>query len=129
MATDSEARSALAGTVGAAEPRQLAAVLDPLVRQVSPTCLGLHLHDDGRSFRGKLDAALQRGIRRYDAAVGGLGGCPFAPAAVRNLDAVALTQHLERSGYRTGIDARRLAAAGAYIRERIGLSGGRSHAA
>jgi len=51
-----------------------------------------------------IDASLSLGVRVFDSAVGGLGGCPFAPGAAGNVATESVTAHLERLGYTTGLD-------------------------
>jgi hydroxymethylglutaryl-CoA lyase len=59
---------------------------------------------------------LSRGLRVFDAAIGGLGGCPFAPGAPGNVATEAVADFLDRSGYRHGLDSGRLAAAAGFAR-------------
>ena len=51
-----------------------------------------------------IDASLSLGVRVFDAAVGGLGGCPFAPGAAGNVATEAVNRHLTALGYQTGLD-------------------------
>ena len=84
------------------------------VRDVVPAGrLAGHYHDtDGHALEN-IDASLSLGLRVFDAAVGGLGGCPYAPGAAGNVATEAVAAHLERLGYRTGLDAAVLAEAAA----------------
>jgi hydroxymethylglutaryl-CoA lyase len=102
---------ALADTVGYAHPamitqrvRAVAADLGPGVR------LRLHLHDTMGVGLANAYAGLEAGIRRFDAAVSGLGGCPFAPGARGNIVTEDFVYLCERLGLRTGIDLERLMA-------------------
>ena len=63
-----------------------------------------------------IDAALARGLRVFDAAVGGLGGCPYAPGAAGNVATEAVAAHLKSAGYVTGLDENILAEAAALAR-------------
>jgi hydroxymethylglutaryl-CoA lyase len=94
-----DARVTLADTTGAATPRRIAAVLDVVGADV-----GLHLHDTRGTALANALAALDRGVRRLDTAVGGLGGSPFAPGAGGNLATEDLVLVLEDLGVDTGID-------------------------
>ena len=63
-----------------------------------------HFHDTSGRALANIDAALSLGVRVFDAAVGGLGGCPYAPGAAGNVATEAVAAHLERLGYDTGLD-------------------------
>ncbi len=98
----------LADTIGAASPgdvtRALAAVHDvfPIER------VGLHLHNTYGMAAANAWAAYGHGVRRFDAALGGLGGCPFAPGATGNIAADDLIHLFHREGIDTGIDTAKL---------------------
>ncbi|MGW1680957.1 hydroxymethylglutaryl-CoA lyase [Saccharopolyspora sp. NPDC002376] len=97
-----------ADTIGAASPGDINRALTA-VRDVFPIeRIGLHLH----STYGMADAnaweAYRCGIRRFDAALGGLGGCPFAPGATGNIAADDLIHLFHREGIDTGIDVTKL---------------------
>src|SRR5690606_31726943 len=66
--------------------------------------LAAHLHDTRGMGLTLAWMALEAGIRRFDASIGGLGGCPFAPGATGNLATEDLVFALEQGGYATGID-------------------------
>ncbi|WP_228935591.1 hydroxymethylglutaryl-CoA lyase [Paraburkholderia saeva] len=93
----------IADTIGSAAPgevrRRIAALRDvvPLER------LAMHLHDTRGLGAANAWAALEAGVRRFDASVGGIGGCPFAPGAAGNLATEDLVLMAERSGLPTGI--------------------------
>ena len=71
-------------------------------------------------------AALECGVRKFDASIGGLGGCPFAPGAAGNMATEDLVSMLHQMGYETGIDEARLLEASALAGELTGLCvGGR----
>jgi hydroxymethylglutaryl-CoA lyase len=74
------------------------------------TPLRLHLHDTLGLGLANAYAGLEAGIRRFDAAVSGLGGCPFAPGARGNIVTEDLVFMLEELGLKTGIDLGRLMA-------------------
>jgi hydroxymethylglutaryl-CoA lyase len=75
----------------------------------------LHFHDTSGAALSNVDEALQHGIRIFDAAAGGLGGCPFAPGAPGNLGTERLVHHLHGRGVHTGVDAAAVAAAIALV--------------
>ena len=95
----------LGDTIGQATPDTIAHMLLAVRDRVPVTRLAAHFHDTNGRALDNIDAALSLGIRVFDAAVGGLGGCPFAPGAAGNVATEAVAAHLERLGYRTGLDA------------------------
>lgn len=94
----------LGDTIGAGTPDSIARML-MAVRDVVPVGrLAGHYHDTGGRAIDNIDASLALGVRVFDAAVGGLGGCPYAPGASGNVATEAVAAHLERLGYETGLD-------------------------
>lgn len=108
-------RVTLADTTGMATPARVAAVLD----RVGPE-VGLHLHDTRGTALLNSWTALERGVRRFDTAVGGLGGSPFAPAAGGNLATEDLVHALADSDYETGVDLGALLALGPRLAALVG---------
>ena len=104
-------RVTLADTTGVGTPRRVGEVLDRI-----GTDVGLHLHDTRGTALLNAWTAVGRGVTRFDAAVGGLGGSPFAPDAGGNLPTEHLVQLLEAEGYGTGVDGVELVAALEFIR-------------
>ncbi|WP_299370242.1 hydroxymethylglutaryl-CoA lyase [uncultured Tateyamaria sp.] len=94
----------LGDTLGHGTPDAIARMV-LAVREVVPVGrLAGHYHDTGGRALDNVDASLSLGIRVFDAAAGGLGGCPYAPGAAGNVATEALAAHLERLGYATGLD-------------------------
>jgi len=93
----------IADTIGAAAPGQVKARLRALREVVPVAQLAVHLHDTRGMGVANAWAALEAGVRRFDASVGGIGGCPFAPGAAGNLATEDLVLMAERSGLATGI--------------------------
>ena len=79
-------------------------------RRFPTAALALHLHNTRGMGLANILAALQAGADCFDAALGGLGGCPYAPGATGNVCTEDLVQMLEALGYVTGIDLARLLA-------------------
>jgi hydroxymethylglutaryl-CoA lyase len=102
---------AVADTIGAANPAPMQQLLERLAGAFGADRLAVHFHDTRGMGVALAFAALQAGIRRFDASIGGLGGCPFAPGASGNLATEDLVFMLEGAGYDTGIDFVALAAA------------------
>lgn len=99
----------LADTLGTAEPALVLDTVRAVQSEVSGITLSLHLHNaHGRALE-TVTAAVDQGITRFDAALAGFGGCPFAPGAAGNLDTLELVHHLHALGLDTGIDAGALA--------------------
>lgn len=94
----------LADTIGRAEPDATFAMLETVIDFVPPERLAGHFHDTGGQALCNVAVALDIGLRSFDSAVGGLGGCPYAPGAKGNLSTGALVAMLEERGFRTGID-------------------------
>ncbi len=84
-----------------------------VVAAAPPDRLAGHFHDTAGRALGNIDVALARGLRVFDAAAGGLGGCPYAPGAAGNVATEAVAAHLAAQGYATGLDRGVLAEAGA----------------
>lgn len=94
----------LGDTIGRGTPDAVARML-LAVRDVVPVGrLAAHFHDTNGRALDNIDAALSLGLRVFDAAVGGLGGCPYAPGAAGNVATEAVAAHLARLGYETGLD-------------------------
>ncbi|MGW0180291.1 hydroxymethylglutaryl-CoA lyase [Nocardia sp. NPDC003345] len=98
----------VADTVGTASPVRTAEVLTR-VRDAAPdTALGIHLHNTRGQGLANAWTAYQHGVRQFDAAAGGLGGCPFAPGASGNIATEELVYLFEDGGIATGIDLDRV---------------------
>lgn len=94
----------LGDTIGAGTPDSIARML-LAVRDVVPAGrLAGHYHDTNGRAMDNIDASLSLGLRVFDAAVGGLGGCPYAPGAAGNVATEAVNAHLTALGYETGLD-------------------------
>jgi hydroxymethylglutaryl-CoA lyase len=111
---------ALGDTIGVADPwtvrHRIAAV-----RAAAPDArLRMHFHDTRGTGLANAFASVEAGVRVLDASCGGLGGCPFAPAATGNIATEDLAWMLHRAGFDTGLDVEALIAAGRWIGEKIG---------
>lgn len=108
-------RITLADTTGMATPARIDAVLD-----ATGVDVGLHLHDTRGTALVNAYAAWQRGVTRFDTAVGGLGGSPFAHGAAGNLATEELVALFDDLGVHTGLDGDRLVEAAALAAELVG---------
>ncbi len=117
---------ALADTLGYAGPSHVRRLVRAVREEVGAERFGnLHLHDTLGTALANALAALEEGVRGFDAALGGLGGCPFAPGSVGNAATEDLVYLLESEGFRTGIDLPALLAARDELR--AGLPGETLH--
>ena len=93
----------IADTIGSASPGQVKERLTVIARALPVAQLAVHFHDTRGMGVANAWAALEAGVRRFDASVGGIGGCPFAPGAAGNVATEDLVLMAERSGFATGI--------------------------
>ena len=92
-------------TIGKGTPDSIARMLQAVKEVVPDERLAGHYHDTNGLALENIDASLDLGVRVFDAAVGGLGGCPYAPGASGNVATEAVAAHLKNRGFETGIDA------------------------
>jgi len=111
----------LGETLGRAEPPQVAAMLAAVTALVPPTRLAGHFHDTAGHALGNIDVALAAGLRVVDAAIAGLGGCPYAPGAAGNVATERVAAHLAETGWETGLDRAVLAEAAKLARAMRGV--------
>lgn len=98
----------LGDTLGRGTPERVAAMLDTVCRNALPQSLAGHFHDTGGRALDNVGVALSYGLRVFDASVGGLGGCPYAPGAAGNVNTRALALYLAAAGYQHGLNLERL---------------------
>jgi hydroxymethylglutaryl-CoA lyase len=110
----------LGDTIGVATPADTRRVLERILRSLPAARLALHMHDTRGTALANVVAGLDAGITTFDASIGGLGGCPYAPGASGNLATEDLVYMLHGMGYDTGIDFARLIAAGALAQRLVG---------
>ncbi len=94
----------VADTIGAANPAQVKSLFHRLVAAFGAPLLSAHFHDTRALALANAWQALECGIRKFDASIGGLGGCPFAPGAAGNLATEDLVSLLHQAGFETGVD-------------------------
>ena len=87
---------------------------------VAKSGLWLHLHDTYGMASANAWEGIQLGVRRFDASLGGIGGCPFAPGAAGNIGTDDLVNLLHHAGIATGVDVDRLAAVRDELRALLG---------
>lgn len=95
----------IADTAGLANPRQVSALCHRLAEEIGPRMrLSLHLHDTRGLGLANMVAGIDAGVRIFDAAMGGLGGCPFVPGATGNIATEDAAYACGEMGLETGID-------------------------
>ncbi|MDU8910544.1 hydroxymethylglutaryl-CoA lyase [Aestuariicoccus sp. MJ-SS9] len=107
----------LGDTIGRGTPEAVDAMLTAVLDGLPAERLAGHFHDTGGRALDNVEVALGRGLRVFDAAVGGLGGCPYAPGAAGNVATEAVAERLEALGFETGLDRAVLAEAAALARK------------
>ena len=95
---------ALADTIGVGVPGQVGELTARVIEAIAPIPVRLHLHDTRGLAPANAWAGYLAGCRTFDAALGGLGGCPFAPGAAGNVGTEELLYLFGRSGIATGYD-------------------------
>ncbi|HEY3067964.1 MAG TPA: hydroxymethylglutaryl-CoA lyase, partial [Methylomirabilota bacterium] len=110
----------LADTTGMANPRQVTQVLERLLPRFPGVEWTLHTHDTRAMAIPNILAAMQCGLTNFDASIGGLGGCPFAPGASGNVCTEDLVHCLAAMGVETGIDLDALIEASRRVQQILG---------
>jgi hydroxymethylglutaryl-CoA lyase len=109
----------LADTVGYGQPGAIGRVFRKVIADVAPLPVGAHFHDTRGLGLANVLAAYEAGCRAFDASLGGLGGCPYAPGATGNIVLEDTVFMFEAMGCATGIDLERLAAVRAIVAQAL----------
>jgi len=112
----------LGDTIGVGTPLQTQKIVMMMLAEIPKEALALHMHDTRGTALANVLAGLELGIRDFDASVGGLGGCPYAPGAAGNVATEDLVYMLHGMGIKTGIDLERLVEAGRAAESIVGRS-------
>lgn len=112
---------ALADTIGVAAPSDIRAKFAAVRAEVGAIPLRVHLHNTRNTGLANAVAAIEEGVRRIDSSIGGVGGCPFAPAATGNIPTEDLVYMLDRMGIETGVDAQALIETARWLGEALGV--------
>jgi hydroxymethylglutaryl-CoA lyase len=102
------AEVALADTIGAAAPSDVATLVAAVRKATGTIPLRCHFHNTRNTAVANAYAALNEGVRIFDSSCGGVGGCPFAPAATGNVATEDLLYMFDRMGLQSGVDIRRI---------------------
>ncbi len=109
----------LGDTIGVATPTQVADAVTRVASAYPGAHLTLHLHDTRGMGLANVLAGMDGGVTTFDAAIGGLGGCPFAPGATGNIATDDTNHMLQGMGVETGINQDRLLACGRLVAETV----------
>jgi hydroxymethylglutaryl-CoA lyase len=110
----------LGDTIGVANPRQVQEVLEEIFKRFPKEKLAMHFHNTRGTALANVLASLEMGITTFDSALGGLGGCPYAPGASGNLATDDLLYMLDGMGIETGVKMEKLVEAALFIQEKLG---------
>ncbi|WP_136634967.1 hydroxymethylglutaryl-CoA lyase [Pseudooceanicola onchidii] len=113
----------LGDTIGQGTPDSIAAMLDAVLEEIPAPRLAGHYHDTSGRALANIEVSLEKGLRVFDAAVGGLGGCPYAPGAAGNVATEAVHDRVTTLGYDTGLDRDVLVKAADMARRMRGQAG------
>jgi hydroxymethylglutaryl-CoA lyase len=95
----------IADTVGLASPETISEVVSAMIPAFPDSVVGVHLHSTPFQLEEKLNAAFEAGCRRFDGAIGGIGGCPMADdELVGNMDTVAMITYLQSKDFYDHLD-------------------------
>ncbi|WP_078429032.1 hydroxymethylglutaryl-CoA lyase [Alkalihalobacterium alkalinitrilicum] len=110
----------LGDTIGVGNPVQVQRVLDELLKRFHPDQLAMHFHDTRGTALANILASLDMGITKFDAAVAGLGGCPYAPGASGNVATEDLLYMLNEMNIKSGVNPDHLIQAAQWIEKKVG---------
>lgn len=110
----------LGDTIGVGTPNRTGEVIARVAQRVPIASLAGHFHDTYGQALVNVYAAMEMGVRVFDASVSGLGGCPYAPGAAGNVATEDLVYMFNGMSVETGVDLDRLVAAGTFICEKLG---------
>ena len=111
---------AFADTIGVGVPSQVTEILTRAREALPGVRLRAHFHNTRNTGLANAYAAVVAGVSALDSSAGGIGGCPFAPAATGNIPTEDLVYMLERMGVSTGIDLDKLLATGEWLQQTLG---------
>jgi hydroxymethylglutaryl-CoA lyase len=111
---------ALADTIGVGVPSQVTELVGRVREALPGTRLRCHFHNTRNTGIANAYAAVEAGVSALDASIGGIGGCPFAPAATGNIPTEDLLYMLSRMGVQTGVDLEATIATGRWLQDQLG---------
>ena len=111
---------ALGDTIGVATPWDVRERIERVRMEAPDVYLRMHFHDTRGAGLANVFAAVEAGVDVIDASCGGIGGCPFAPAATGNVATEDVVYMLERAGYSTGIDLAKMIDTAVWLEDKLG---------
>lgn len=112
----------IADSIGVAVPNQVTEMIGALRERVPHMPIRCHFHNTRNTGLANAQAALDAGAASIDASIGGIGGCPFAPAATGNIPTDDLLYLFDRSGVQTGVSLEKIIATSNWLQEQLGRS-------
>jgi hydroxymethylglutaryl-CoA lyase len=109
----------LGDTIGVGVPKQVRALVSAVADVVPLERVALHMHDTYGRALANVAAGYEAGVRTFDSALGGLGGCPYAPGASGNVATEDVVDLFERSGVSTGVSLEALVDASAWLEQEV----------
>lgn len=112
----------LADSIGVGVPAQVTEMIGAVRERVGNVPIRCHFHNTRNTGLANAYAAVEAGVASLDASIGGIGGCPFAPAATGNIPTDDLLYMLERSGVETGVSLEKVIEASKWLQQQLGRS-------
>lgn len=112
----------IADSIGVAVPAQVTELLGAVMARAPGVPIRCHFHNTRNTGIANAQAAIAAGVASLDASIGGIGGCPFAPAATGNIPTDDLLYMLDRSGIHTGVSLEKIIATSQWLQEQLGRS-------
>ncbi len=112
----------IADSIGVAVPSQVRDLIGAVRLKAPGVPIRCHFHNTRNTGIANAQAALEAGVASLDASIGGIGGCPFAPAATGNIPTDDLLYMLDRSGVHTGVSLERVIATSQWLAQQLGRS-------
>lgn len=112
----------IADSIGVAVPNQVTDLLGQVMEITGELPIRCHFHNTRNTGLANAQAAINAGVSFLDASIGGIGGCPFAPAATGNIPTDDLLYMLERSGIETGVSLQEIIATSQWLEQQLGRS-------
>ena len=122
LVEEEPAEIAIADSIGVAVPNQVSELLGMLKDALGSMPLRCHLHNTRNTGLANAQAAIEAGVTYLDSSIGGIGGCPFAPAATGNIPTDDLLYLLDRSGITSGVSLAKIIDVSRWLEEQLGRS-------
>lgn len=110
----------IADSIGVAVPDQVSELIGAVSERIGDLPIRCHFHNTRNTGLANAQAALAEGVASLDASIGGIGGCPFAPAATGNIPTDDLLYMLDRSGVETGVSLEKIIETSDWLQEQLG---------